>query len=152
MLNERLLCASHLDKGIAHHGPAVSRFLVTNGSTNGAACLRGLLIDWSISREFREIFVTSEFCSFARLSRRNFARCETGFEGPNLPKWPKFLSGGEGQFEFCCLTSSKYTFLGMKSGRARVEYPFSPYLLQKWVKSRILTWKWKGFFKKMGLF
>ena len=27
----------------SHHGPAVSRFLVTNGSTNGAGCLRGLL-------------------------------------------------------------------------------------------------------------
>ena len=26
-----------------HHGPAVSRFLVSNGSTNGAECLRGLL-------------------------------------------------------------------------------------------------------------
>ena len=83
-----------------------------------------LPLDWSMSRDFREIFETSEFCSFARLSRRNFARCETGFEGPNLPKWPKFLSGGEGQFEFCCLTSSKYTFLGTKNGRALLEYPF----------------------------
>ena len=27
----------------AHHGPAVSRFLVSNGSTNGSGCLRGLL-------------------------------------------------------------------------------------------------------------
>ena len=27
----------------SHHGPAVSRFLVSNGSTNGAGCLRGLL-------------------------------------------------------------------------------------------------------------
>ena len=27
----------------SHYGPAVSRFLVTNGSTNGAGCLRGLL-------------------------------------------------------------------------------------------------------------
>ena len=26
-----------------HHGPAVSRFLVSNGSTNGTGCLRGLL-------------------------------------------------------------------------------------------------------------
>ena len=25
----------------SHHGPAVSRFLVSNGSTNGAGCLRG---------------------------------------------------------------------------------------------------------------
>ena len=27
----------------SHHGPAVSRFFVSNGSTNGAGCLRGLL-------------------------------------------------------------------------------------------------------------
>ena len=27
----------------SHHGPAVSRFLVSNGSTNGTGCLRGLL-------------------------------------------------------------------------------------------------------------
>ena len=26
----------------AHHGPAVSRFLVSNRSPNGAGCLRGL--------------------------------------------------------------------------------------------------------------
>ena len=30
-------------KGASHHGPAVSRFLVSNGSTNAAGCLRGLL-------------------------------------------------------------------------------------------------------------
>ena len=28
---------------ISHHGPAVSRFLVSNGSTNRAGCLRWLL-------------------------------------------------------------------------------------------------------------
>ena len=27
----------------AHHGPAVSTFWVSNGSTNGLGCLRGLL-------------------------------------------------------------------------------------------------------------
>ena len=27
----------------SHHGPAASRFLVSNGSTKGAGCLRGLL-------------------------------------------------------------------------------------------------------------
>ena len=27
----------------SHHGPAISRFLVSNGLTNGAGCLKGLL-------------------------------------------------------------------------------------------------------------
>ena len=30
-------------KNKSHHGPAVSRFLVSNGSTIGTGCLRGLL-------------------------------------------------------------------------------------------------------------
>ena len=42
-----------LGKREAHHGPAISRFLVSNGSTNGAGCLRVLL--GSIKTHFENI-------------------------------------------------------------------------------------------------
>ena len=39
----RMALKERLNLVNAHHGPAVSRFLVSNRSTNGARCLRGLL-------------------------------------------------------------------------------------------------------------
>ena len=42
-LDKQQANASLAGRTFTHHGPVVSRFLVSNGSTDGAGCLRGLL-------------------------------------------------------------------------------------------------------------
>ena len=74
----------------SHHGPAVSRFLVSNGSTNGAGCLRGLL----------------------RLNKTHF---ENISGGPFWDRDPTYPSGVPWDQKFCFKKFLMESYLGLSS-------------------------------------